>query len=99
MTKGGYVYIITNKNHTVLYTGVTSNLYTRIYEHKNGRGSKFAVKYNCVNLIYWEFHDHIESAIKREKQIKKWKRTYKENVINEMNPEWLDLFDQVEEMQ
>jgi len=74
MTKGGYVYMVTNKNHTVLYTGVTSNLYARIYEHKNGTGSKFASKYNCVDLVYWEFHEHIESAIKREKQIKKWKR-------------------------
>jgi len=99
MTKGGYAYMITNKNHTVLYTGVTSNLYSRISEHKNGIGSKFTSKYNCTELVYWEYHDHIETAIKREKQIKKWKRAYKENVINEMNPEWLDLFDQVEDMQ
>ena len=97
--KGGYIYIITNKNKTVLYTGVTSNLYARISEHKQGVGSKWASKYNCVDLLYYEFHEHIETAIKREKQIKKWKREYKENVINDFNPEWKDLFDEIEDMQ
>jgi len=97
--KGGYVYIISNKNRTVLYIGVTSNLHNRICEHKNGFGSVFTKKYNCVDLIYFEFHDHIESAIEREKQMKVWKREYKENVINEFNPDWVDLFDQVEDYQ
>ncbi|MFK7953822.1 MAG: GIY-YIG nuclease family protein [Ekhidna sp.] len=99
MAKGGYVYIITNTNRTVLYTGVTSNLYARVFEHKEDKGSAFASKYNCTDLLYYEFHEHIEIAIKREKQIKKWKRSYKENVINELNPSWVDLFDQVEDMQ
>jgi putative endonuclease len=71
IVKGGYVYIITNKNRTVLYTGVTSNLYARIFEHKEGIGSAFTSKYNCTDLLYYEFHEHIEIAIKREKQIKK----------------------------
>ncbi|WP_370090474.1 GIY-YIG nuclease family protein [Ekhidna sp.] len=97
--KGGYVYIITNKHKTVLYTGVTSNLYARIHEHKEGLGSAWASKYKCKYLVYFEFHDHIETAIKREKQIKKWKREYKENLINEFNKDWMDLFDQVEDMQ
>lgn len=99
IAKGGYVYIITNKNRTVLYTGVTSNLYARVFEHKEGIGSAFAKKYNCVDLLYYEFHEQVEIAIKREKQIKKWKRSYKENIINEFNSEWKDLFDQVEDMQ
>jgi len=65
--KGGYVYIISNKNRTVLYTGVTSNLYARIYDHKLGQGAVFAAKYNCTDLLYYEFYDHIETAIAREK--------------------------------
>ncbi len=97
--KGGYVYIITNKHRTVLYTGVTSNLYARIHEHKMGVGSQFAAKYKCVDLMYFEFFEHIEMAINREKQLKKWKRSYKENLINTMNPNWHDLFEQVQEMQ
>ena len=97
--KGGYVYILTNRHRSVLYTGVTSNLYARIYEYKHGRGSIWAAKHNCVDLLYYEFHPHIEAAIKREKQIKKWKRSYKENTIRNFNPDWKDLFDQVEEMQ
>lgn len=99
IAKGGYVYIITNNNRTVLYTGVTSNLYARVFEHKEGVGSVFARKYNCTDLLYYEFHEHIETAIKREKQIKKWKRSYKENVINEFNSDWKDLFNEVEDMQ
>ena len=99
MAKGGYVYIISNKRRTVLYTGVTSNLYGRIYEHKEGLGSAFASKFNCTDLLYYEFHSHIDDAIRREKQIKKWKRVYKGNTINSFNPEWRDLFNDVEEMQ
>ena len=95
MERGGYVYIISNKNMTVLYTGVTSNLQSRIYEHKIGEGSKFAKKYNCTDLVYYESFVDIESAITKEKQIKKWKREYKENVINELNPEWTDLFETI----
>ncbi|WP_456457931.1 GIY-YIG nuclease family protein [Reichenbachiella sp.] len=99
MAKGGYIYIVSNKNRTVLYTGVTSNLYSRIYEHKQGLGASFTKKYNCTDLLYYEFFTDIESAIQREKRIKKYKREWKENLINSMNPKWSDLFDQVEEMQ
>ena len=95
MSKGGYIYIISNKNKSVLYTGVTSNLQVRIYEYKQGECSFFAKKYNCVDLLYFEFFEDIESAIAREKQIKKWKRAYKENVISQMNPNWCDLYDDV----
>jgi putative endonuclease len=97
--KGGYVYIVSNKNRTVLYTGVTSNLYNRIYEHKSGFGSQFTSRYNCTDLVYFEFFESIEEAIVREKQMKKWKRAFKENLINSINPGWKDLFGEVEEMQ
>ena len=99
IAKGGYVYIVSNKNRTTLYIGVTSNLYNRIYEHKNGLGSVFTRRYNCTDLLYYEFYEDIESAIRKEKQMKKWKRKYKENVINAMNPKWMDIFDQIEECQ
>ncbi len=98
-TKGGYVYIVSNKNRTVLYTGVTANLYARIFEHKSGIGSKFTKKYNCTDLIYYCFFDSIEEAIVREKQIKKWKRVWKDQLIKEFNPEFKDLFLEVSEMQ
>lgn len=99
MAKGGYVYILTNKNRTVLYIGVTSNLYSRVYQHKNQEGSQFTKKYNCKFLIYYEFHDRIESAIQREKQLKKWKRHWKDELILSFNPEKKDLFPEIEEMQ
>jgi len=93
MTKGGYVYIISNTNRTTLYIGVTSNLHSRIYEHKCGEGSSFTKKYNCTDLLYYEYFPDIESAIRKEKQMKKWKRTYKEKVITDLNPDWLDLYE------
>lgn len=97
MKKGGYIYIISNKNRTVLYTGVTSNLKSRIYQHKQGTGSAFAKRYNCVDLLYFEVFEDIVSAIAREKQIKKWKREYKENIINSLNPKWKDLFEEIQD--
>ena len=99
VAKGGYVYIMSNQKRTVLYTGVTSNLYARAYEHKNGIGSSFTSKYNCTDLMYFEFHELIESAIEKEKSMKKWKRSFKENLINSPNPGRIDLFDQVENFQ
>ena len=95
MVKGGYVYIVSNKNRTVLYTGVTSNLNARMYEHKTGIGSAFTKKYNCTDLLYYEFFEDIESAIDKEKQMKKWIRKYKENLINDFNPTWRDLYDEI----
>ena len=97
--KGGYIYIVSNKHRTVLYIGVTSNLYSRAYEHKVGEGSAFTRKYNCSDLLYYEFYDLIEAAIEREKQLKKWHRSWKENLIRTLNPEMKDLFDEVAEMQ
>jgi putative endonuclease len=99
IAKGGYIYIVTNKRRTVLYIGVTSNLHARITEHKLGNGSKFTTKYNCTDLVYFEFFEDIESAIAREKVMKKWKREYKDNVINQTNPEWRDLYPEIEDFQ
>ena len=96
--KGGYVYIMSNKLRTVLYIGVTSNLSKRVYEHQEGIGPVFTKKYKCHFPIYYEFHDAIEAAIEREKQLKKWKRIWKEELIRKMNPKLKDLSDEVMEL-
>jgi putative endonuclease len=92
MIKNYYIYIITNKKNGTLYTGVTSDLKKRIYGHKNKLVDGFSKKYNLDKLVYYESTNSIESAIIKEKQIKKWKRQYKLNVINHKNPEWNDLY-------
>ncbi len=91
MEKRGYVYILTNKNNTTLYTGVTSNLPKRIYEHKNKLVDGFSKKYNLDKLVYYEIIDEITKAIDREKQIKAGSRKKKIELINSQNPEWKDL--------
>jgi len=88
---GGYVYIMSNKTRSVLYTGVTSNLHTRVFQHGNNEGSKFTRKYRCNYLIYYELFDDIEAAIAREKQLKKWKRQWKLDLIRKANPGLKDL--------
>ena len=88
-----FVYIITNKTHTTLYIGVTSNLQKRIYEHKNHLTKGFSDKYNCEKLVYFESFDNIEQAIEKEKYLKGKKRNFKENLINSINPQWLDLYE------
>jgi putative endonuclease len=98
MRKGGYVYIVSNKNRTVLYIGVTSNLSKRSHEHKNREGSFFTKKYNCTDLIFYELYDDILSAIEREKQLKKWKRAWKDELIATFNPELRDLYNEVADM-
>lgn len=93
MERGGFVYIITNKLNTVLYTGVTSNLKNRIFEHKTKKyPNSFSARYNCSKLIYFEFHNRIEEAIHREKQLKKYHRKWKKELIEKENPYWDDLF-------
>ena len=88
-----YVYILTNKNRNVLYTGVTKDLIRRVYEHKNhlDKGS-FTAKYNVTNLVYYEETTDIRAAIEREKQIKSWSRIKKMFLIREMNPAMEDLY-------
>ncbi|TDQ27577.1 MULTISPECIES: GIY-YIG nuclease family protein [Tenacibaculum] len=86
-----YIYIITNKKDGVLYIGVTNNLERRIFEHKNKLIKGFSSKYNLDKLIYFEEHQFIEEAIKREKNMKKWKRAWKINLVVKENPNWDDL--------
>ena len=90
--KQGYVYMLTNKSKTVIYTGITSDLMKRVHQHKNKPVNGFASKYNCSALVYYEVIDCIESAILREKQIKAGSREKKESLINSMNPSWKDLY-------
>jgi putative endonuclease len=91
MEKQYYIYILTNKNNRVLYTGITSNLEKRIYEHKEKLIDGFTKKYNVNKLVYYEIYESPMAAIEREKQIKKGNRQRKLDLINGMNPEWNDL--------
>jgi len=86
-----YVYILTNKSNKVLYIGVTNNLIRRMSEHKNKVINGFTKKYNLTKLIYYEATNSIKSAISREKQLKRWHREWKINLINQFNPEWKDM--------
>ncbi|MEM8754991.1 MAG: GIY-YIG nuclease family protein [Pseudomonadota bacterium] len=88
-----YVYILTNRPNGVLYTGVTNDLRSRIDQHRKGDGSRFAGRYNCRRLVWAELHARIDEAIVREKRIKKWKRAWKVRLIEEGNPDWRDLAD------
>ncbi len=92
MERHYYVYIMTNKKNTVLYTGVTNDLKRRCYEHKEKLIDGFTKKYNITKLIYYEICRDIEGAILREKQIKGGSRAKKEKLINSINPEWRDLY-------
>ena len=91
MKKTYAVYIMTNYSETSLYIGVTSNLPKRVWEHKNKAVEGFTKKYNVDKLVYFERTDSIESAIKREKQLKNWHREWKINLIKENNPDFRDL--------
>jgi putative endonuclease len=92
--RGGCVYILTNKIHTVLYAGVTSDIRSRIWDHKNKTyPNSFTSKYNCNKLVYYYFYPHIEEAIAAEKLIKGSSREYKINLVNSINPEWKELYD------
>jgi putative endonuclease len=86
-----YVYILANWNNTVLYVGVTSDLVRRIYEHKNKVVKGFSEKYNVYKLVYFRETSDVLAAITREKEIKKWSRVKKSNLVSNMNPEWRDL--------
>ena len=88
-----YVYIMTNKSNHVIYTGVTSDLIKRVYEHKQKLVEGFTKRYNVTKLIYYEISDSVESAIDREKQIKGWIRKKKVDLINSANSQWKDLYD------
>jgi len=89
------VYILTSKAQGVLYTGVTSNLIKRVWEHKNDVVKGFTQKYHVHKLVYYELLSNMEEAIYREKCIKKWKRAWKIKLIEEFNPTWKDLYDDI----
>ena len=89
------VYILASQKNGTLYTGVTSNLLRRIWEHKNDQVESFTSKHNVHALVWYEVHDEMKSAIQREKSIKNWKRSWKIKVIEEMNPVWSDLYDEL----
>ncbi len=91
MKHGGYIYFMTNAADSVLYVGVTNSLKRRICEHASGQGSVFTQKYNCKKLVYFETFPDIEQAIVREKQIKHFKRAWKNELIKAVNPDWRDL--------
>lgn len=96
MEKGGCVYIMANKNNTTVYTGVTSDLFVRVTEHKRRlhKGS-FTDRYNLSKLVYFELFHSIEEAIAREKQIKAGSRKKKDQLIASKNPNWIDLYNEI----
>lgn len=94
MQRGGVVYIMCSPNRTTLYIGVTSNLYERVYEHRNKHyPDSFTAKYNCVMLVYYTPYKRIEEAIVAEKKLKDRNRKYKEKLIDSFNPDWKDLWE------
>jgi len=90
-----YIYILTNKVNTVFYIGVTSNLIKRIWQHKNVVIEGFTKRYKLHKLVYYEVTSDIEQAILREKQLKNWHRKWKENLIQEKNPDYIDLYNSI----
>ena len=89
------IYFLTNSHNNVLYLGVTNDIVRRVAEHKAKINKGFAYKYNCDKLVYYEIHTLMTDAIAREKQLKNWKREWKNKLINDFNPEWKDLSDQI----
>ena len=95
MQKQPAVYILSNKRNGTLYTGVTSDLIKRIWQHRNDLVDGFSKTYSTHMLVYYEAHDDMVNAITREKQIKAWNRDWKINVIEEFNPYWRDLYPEI----
>jgi putative endonuclease len=93
-----YVYIMTNKANTVLYAGMTNNLHRRIWKHKTGQGSQFTARYKIRKLVFYERFDKAVDAIAAEKRIKAGSRSKKEELINSTNPEWNDLYEEMNEI-
>jgi putative endonuclease len=90
-----FVYILASARNGTLYTGITSNLIKRVWQHKHGMVNGFTAKYKVTILVYYEIHNDPESAIKREKQIKKWRRAWKLRLIENKNPHWEDLYEKI----
>ena len=92
--KGGFVYILASKPNGTLYVGVTNDIVRRIREHRQGEGSEFVEEYDVTRLVHLERFNDIEQAIRREKQLKPWKREWKLDLIRENNPTWDDLYEE-----
>jgi putative endonuclease len=90
-----YVYIIASRKDGAIYLGVTNDIVRRIYEHRTKAAPSFASRYNITRLVWFEIYDDPTSAISREKELKKWKRSWKVQLIEEQNPEWVDLYDTI----
>jgi putative endonuclease len=90
-----YVYIITNKNNTVLYTGFTDDVFRRSLEHKEKLYKGFTARYNCNKLVYFETYYSASDALSRERQLKRYLRKWKEELINKENPDWKDLLEEM----
>jgi len=95
MSDASYVYILAKGHNSTFYTGFTSNLVKRIWEHKNELADGFTKRYDIKTLVYYEVHEDYNAALKREKQIKKWNRAWKMRLIEEKNPEWKDLYETI----
>jgi putative endonuclease len=91
--KSYFVYLLASRRNGTLYCGVTNNLVHRLWQHRNGQGSGFAAKYGVSMLVWFEEHADIRSAIHRETQIKRWRRDWKLKLIEDFNPNWRDLYD------
>jgi len=91
----GYVYILASKRNGTLYVGVTSDLVRRIWEHKNDSVDGFTKRYGVHKFVWYEEHGTIEDAIQREKNIKRWRREWKLDLIEQLNPNWRDLYDDI----
>ena len=91
MTREAYVYFMTNQRNNVLYIGVTNDLLRRVAEHKLGRHAGFTQRYRCTKLVYYEVDESIVAAIQREKQLKNWRRSWKDDLVASINPQWDDL--------
>ena len=95
MTKQPAVYLLASKRNGTLYIGVTSNLPARIWQHKNDQVEGFTKQYQVHQLVYFEIHEEMVSAIQREKQLKKWRRQWKLELIEKGNPDWKDLYNDI----
>ena len=91
MSKDYYVYVLTNDNNNVMYIGITNDLKRRVYEHKSNTIEGFTKKYHVYKLVYYEITTDVNSAIAREKQLKKWKRAKKNALVETLNPKWKEL--------
>jgi putative endonuclease len=95
LSRSYFVYLLASRRNGTLYVGVTSDLTKRVWEHKHGLAEGFTKKYGVKSLVWFEQTDSIESAIVREKQIKKWRREWKVELIEKNNPQWKDLFEEI----